>query len=120
MSVAEKEFGRYLSLMGMTDEQLRIYNANQRGVLERDHAYQRCEDFDILKKIEDRSLTGDEYLSALFPSFYKPTVPSNGNGRNGNDHRTYIPSGFAVSDGGLVVPVKDVPKANKAFRETIR
>lgn len=59
----------YKKLMAMTDAELRIYNANARGVLFADPVYRECQDYDVLLKMDERALTESEYAKQLFPSF---------------------------------------------------
>ncbi|HHT9116822.1 MAG TPA: hypothetical protein ACFYEL_10165 [Candidatus Wunengus californicus] len=57
----------YKSLMAMTDTELMIYNANARHVLASDPVYRESQDYDVLEKLDKRTMTGAEYAMQLFP-----------------------------------------------------
>ena len=75
----EKLAGAYERLMAMNDMELRIYNANQRGVLEADQVYSGSHDFGVLRKIESRTLPESVYLdekaAQQFTRFFADMLP---------------------------------------------
>ncbi len=59
---------RYRALMSMSDEELRVYNANQRIRFQRDRVYQQGQPW-IKKEIESRRMSESSYASAFFHRF---------------------------------------------------
>lgn len=68
MNLADKLKKSYEFLMSMTDTEVSIYNSNESGVLKNDEVYTKANN-QIKRRIEERTLTEDEYNELLFPIF---------------------------------------------------